>query len=131
MNSKIKMDMDMVMEPLAMYQKMDVDMGEQGKMEMEIYMTDAGFFMKDPESGQWIKLPGEMYEEMSGQDGGADPTLDMNIFKEFVEDFKFEQTDDDYILTLSAAGEKFSKLFKKVAAENMPAGVEIMRKRRN
>jgi len=126
MNSKIQMDMDMVMEPLAMYQKMKMDMGEQGKMEMEIYMTDAGFLMKEPESGDWIKLPSEMYEEMSGQlSGGADPTLDMNIFKEFVEDFKFEQTDDAYILTLSAAGDKFSNLFKKVAAENMPAGMEI------
>ena len=126
MNSKIKMDMEMVMEPLSMYQKMNMDMGEQGKMEMEIYMTDAGFLMKEPESGEWIKLPSEMYEEMSGQlSGGADPTLDMNIFKEFVEDFKFEQTDDAYILTLSAAGDKFSNLFKKVATENMPAGMEI------
>ena len=126
MNSKINMDMDMVMEPLSMYQKMNMDMGEQGKMDMEIYMTDAGFFMKDPESGDWIKLPNEMYEEMSGQlSGGADPTLDMNMFKEFADDFKFEQTDDAYILTLSAAGDKFSKLFKKVATENMPAGMEM------
>ena len=43
MNSKIKMDMDMVIEPLAMYQKMNVDMGEQGKMDMEMYMTEDGF----------------------------------------------------------------------------------------
>ena len=35
MDSKIKMDMDMVMEPLSMYQKMNMDMGEQGKMDME------------------------------------------------------------------------------------------------
>ena len=67
MNSKIKMDMDMVIEPLAMYQKMNVDMGEQGEMDMEMYMTEEGFFMNDPESGQWIKLPDEMYEEMIGQ----------------------------------------------------------------
>ena len=25
--------------------------------------------MNDPESGQWIKLPGEMYEEMIGSNG--------------------------------------------------------------
>ncbi|MEK5068231.1 DUF6612 family protein [Sporosarcina sp. FSL K6-1508] len=126
MNSKIKMDMDMVMEPLSMYQKMNMDMGEQGKMDMEIYMTDAGFFLNESESGEWIKLPNEMYEEMSDQlAGGADPTLDMNMFKDFADDFKFEQTDDAYILTLSAAGDKFSQLFKKVATENMPAGMEM------
>ena len=126
MISKIKMDMDMIMEPLSMYQKMNMDMGEQGKLDAEIYMTDAGFFMNEPGSGEWIKLPDEMYEGMIGQmGGGADPTLDMNMFKEFADDFKFEQTEDAYILTLSASGDKFSKLFKAVATENMPAGLEM------
>jgi hypothetical protein len=126
MDSKIKMDMDMVMEPLSMYQKMNIDMGEQGKTDMEMYMTDAGFFMSNSESGDWIKFPGEMYEEMVGQiAGGADPSLDMTMFKEFANDFKFEQTEDEYILTLSASGDKFSKLFKEVATENMPAGLEM------
>ncbi|NYF25890.1 DUF6612 family protein [Sporosarcina sp. JAI121] len=126
MDSKIKMEMDMVMEPLSMYQKMNIDMGEQGKTIMEMYMTDAGFFMSNPESEDWIKFPEDMYEEMVGQmAGGADPTLDMNMFKEFIDDFKFEQTDDEYILTLSASGDKFTELFKKVATENMPAGLEM------
>ncbi len=60
----------------------------------------------NPELARWIKLPDEMYEEMIGQMcGGADPTLDMNMFKEFAEDFKFEQTDDEYILdTFSIRG---------------------------
>jgi hypothetical protein len=124
MNSKIKMDMDMIIDPLSMYQKMDIDMAEQGAMAMEVYMTEEGFFMNDPESGQWMKLPGEMYEELLGEVGSADPTLDMKVFKEFVEDFKFEQTDDEYILKLSASGEKFSKLFKEIAMDNLPAGVD-------
>ncbi|MEK5036815.1 DUF6612 family protein [Sporosarcina sp. FSL K6-3457] len=124
MNSKINMDMDMIIDPLAMYQKMDVDMGEQGAMKMEVYMTEEGFFMNESESGQWIKLPSEMYEELLGEVGSADPTLDMSMFKEFVEDFKFEQTDDEYILKLSASGDKFSKLFKELAMENLPAGVD-------
>ncbi|MBO0588257.1 DUF6612 family protein [Sporosarcina sp. E16_8] len=126
MNSTIKIDMDMVMEPLSMYQKMNMDMGEQGNMDVEVYMTNAGFFMNEPGSVGWIKLPDEMYEGMIGQmGGGADPTLDMNMFKEFADDFKFEQTEDSYILKLSASGEKFSKLFKKVATENVPAGMEM------
>ncbi|WP_342506818.1 DUF6612 family protein [Sporosarcina sp. FSL K6-2383] len=124
MNSKIKMDMDMVIDPLAMYQKMDVDMGEQGAMAMEMYMTEEGFFTNDPMSGQWMKLPGEMYEDLLGEVGSADPTLDMTMFNEFVEDFKFEQTDDEYILKLSASGDKFSQLFKEIAMENLPAGVD-------
>lgn len=123
-NSKIKMDMDMIIDPLAMHQNMDVDMGEQGVMAMEVYMTEEGFYMNESGSGQWIKMPAEMYEDLLGEVGSADPTLDMNMFNGFVEDFKFEQTDDEYILKLSASGNKFSKLFKEIAMENLPAGVD-------
>ena len=126
MDSKIKMDMDMIIEPLTMYLNMNVDMGEQGKMDMDMYMAEDGLFMSNPEAEGWIKFPDDMYEEMVGQmAGGADPTLDMNIFKDFVDEFKFEQTDDEYILKLSASGDKFSELFKKVATENLPAGLEV------
>jgi hypothetical protein len=126
MNSNIKMDLDMVIDPMEMYQKMTMDMGEQGSMDIEMYMAEAGFFMHDPDSGQWLKFPDEMYADMIGEMGaGADPTLDMEMFKDFMEDFKFEQTDNEYILTLAASGEKFTKLFKDIAAENMPAGLEM------
>ncbi|WP_070098220.1 DUF6612 family protein [Bacillus sp. OxB-1] len=126
MDSKFKMDMDMIMEPLAMYQKMNMDMGEQGAMDTEIYITDAGFFMFDPESEQWLKFPKEMSDDMMEQmGGGTDPTPDMEMFKEFTEDFQFEQTDDEFILTLSAEGEKFNNLMKKAIADSMPAGMEM------
>ena len=59
MDSKIKMDMDIIVEPLAMHQNMTMDMGEMGAMDMELYMTESGFYMNEPESGQWIKMPAE------------------------------------------------------------------------
>lgn len=126
MNSEIKMEMDMVIDPVEMYQKMTMDMGEEGSMDIEMYMTGDGFYMNDPESGQWIKLPSDMYEDMIGEmSGGADPTLDMEMFKEFIEDFKFEQTEDEYILILSASGDKFTGLLKEIAQDNIPAGLEM------
>ncbi|MFS0577409.1 DUF6612 family protein [Sporosarcina sp. 179-K 3D1 HS] len=126
MDSKIKMDLDMIIEPVAMYQKMNMDMGEQGSMDTEIYMTEDGFFMFDPESEQWLKFPQEMSDDMMAQmGGGADPTPDMEMFKEFADDFQFEQTDDEFILTLTAEGEKFNSLMKQAIADNMPAGMEM------
>lgn len=123
-NGKIKTDMDMILDPIAMYQKLDVDMGEQGAMATEIYKTEDGFFVNKEGSGQWIKMPSELDEELLAELGSTDPRLDMNMFKEFVEDFKFEQTDEDYIFKLSASGEKFSKLFQDVIMANLPAGVD-------
>lgn len=113
MDMKIKMDMDVIVEPLAMHQVLEMDMGEAGVMETEIYLTEDGFLMKDPESGEWMKLPEELYEEVMGSMAdGADPTLDLNLLEEYVEDFTFEQDDDQYVLKLKASGEKFKNLVK-------------------
>ena len=121
LDSKINMDMDMIMEPMAMYQKMKMDMGELGASDMELYMTEAGFFMHDEEMDQWIQMPNDMYEEMmEGMGGETDPTLDMKMFKEFQDDFKFEQTNDEYILTLNASGDKLNGLIKQLIGDAMP-----------
>ena len=126
MDSKIKMDMDIIVDPMAMHQNMTMDMGELGSMDMELYMNETGFYMNDSESGQWMKMPAEMYEEMmAGMGGETDPTLDMKLFKEFKDDFKFEQTNDEYILTLAASGDKFSGLMKELMGSSLPADMEM------
>ncbi|WP_438313374.1 DUF6612 family protein [Sporosarcina sp. FA9] len=113
MDMKIKMDMDVIVEPLAMHQVIEMDMGEAGIMETELYLTEDGFLMKDPESEEWMKLPEELYEEVMGSMAdGADPTLDLNLLEEYIEDFTFEQDDNQYVLKLKASGEKFKNLVK-------------------
>lgn len=121
MDSKIKLEMDMIIEPLAMHQVMDMDMGAEGSAKIEIYMTEEGFFMKDPESEQWMKLPEEYYDELTeSMAAGADPNLDLDSFEDFVEDFTVEEKDDMYILKLKASGEKFNALIQE---ELQDAGV--------
>lgn len=121
LDSKIKMDMDMIVDPMALHQTMSMDMGEMGATDMELYMTDAGFFMHDAQMDQWIKMPNDMYEEMMASMGGeTDPTLDLQMFKDFKDDLKFEQTDDEYILTLNASGDKLNNLVQKLIGDAMP-----------
>ncbi len=117
-------DMDMILEPLAMRQTMNMQMdGEE--LAIEQYMTEEGFFMKDPESGGWMKFPDEMYEEMTNQMAGAtESPVDFSMYEEFAEDFTFEETNDEYVLTLKGSGEKFSELMKDMLEQNMPAGTD-------
>ncbi len=126
MNSNTKMDMDLIIEPMAIYQKMTMDMSELGAIDSEIYATDKGFFMYEVENNQWLMMPTEMNEEMITQmSGGASPTIDMSMFQKFADEFKFEQTDDEYILSIKASGEKFNELFKEVASDNMPPEMNL------
>ncbi|PIC79515.1 hypothetical protein CSV75_09910 [Sporosarcina sp. P18a] len=116
-------DMDMILEPLAMRQTMNMQVGGE-EMAIEQYMTEEGFFMKDPQSGSWVKLPDDMYKEVTGQMAGVtESPVDFSMYKEYAEDFTFEETHDEYVLTLEGSGEKFSELLKEML-RNRPAGTD-------
>ena len=117
MDSIIKVNMDLVQEPMEMHQVMEMNMGDEGTASIELYITEEGFFMQDPESETWMKLPEELYEGLMASAGGADPTVDLASLEEFVEDFTFEQNDNEYILKLKASGEKFEGLVQDQLSE--------------
>ncbi|PKU52205.1 MULTISPECIES: DUF6612 family protein [Lysinibacillus] len=114
-----KMDMDIIVDPLAMHLSGSMsmpDMMSEGEettdMPIEIYMKkDTGLFMKDMTTDSWIKLPDENFDEILDQTAAsADAKEQLEHLKKFIGDFKFEQTDDEYVLTLEAKGDKFKEL---------------------
>lgn len=127
MDMKSKMDMSMTVQPFAVYQKGETTIvGEDnGTQQMESYMTEDGIYIYEGTSGQWVKLPSEMSEQMQALSGEqADPSKQLKDLEQFKEDFKFEHTEDAYILRLSASGEKFNKLIEKELQETMPELLE-------
>jgi len=114
-----KMDMDLVTDPLSMHVSGSMtmpDMANEGKtsseMPIDLYMKkDQGIFMKDSASGTWFKLPDEQLDTMLEENASsANAKAQLDQLKDFIKDFKFEQTDDAYILTLDAKGDKFKEL---------------------
>lgn len=108
------MTMDMTMDPIAMYAKgsstmVDPATGEEMPLGYEMYMVKDGFFMYDEMSAAWMKLPADNYEELMGQSATqADASEQLAMLQSFIKDFKFEQNDNQYILTLDASGDKFN-----------------------
>lgn len=115
MNTTSDMKMDIIVEPLESYmdgtvQMADPETGEDTKLDMEMYMTEEGLYMHDSETKQWLKLPSEQFDAIVGQTANqVDVSDQLKQLQTFIDDFKFEQTDAEYILTLSAASEEFSK----------------------
>jgi len=129
MNTTSNMTMDMMVEPLSVYQKGTTTMtvpGDESSTEpqevvMESYMTEDGFFMHDNMSQQWMKLPSDMYDQMMAMsDKQADPAQQLKDLEPFIKDFTFEQTDTEYVLKLAASGEQFNELIQKQLTEMMP-----------
>lgn len=121
--------MDVVQEPLSLKQITSVDLGELGVQEMESYFTEDGFFLYEPTEDQWMKLPSELSEEvLQLSDSQMNVDDQLGQFKDFVDDFTFEQDDTHYILHLDAEGEKFNELFAQTMGDMMPEdmlGLEV------
>ncbi|MFT9817543.1 DUF6612 family protein [Lysinibacillus sp. NPDC056185] len=114
-----KMDMDVVIDPIAMHLSGSMtmpDMADESQknteMPIDMYMKkDQGFFMKNEDTNSWYKLPDEQFDSMMEQTASsADAKAQLEQLKNFIKDFKFEQTDDAYVLTLDAKGDKFKEL---------------------
>src|SRR5699024_490750 len=121
-------DMQMTMEPLAMYMDGTTTMKMDGTdedmpgmdMDMEIYMVDDGMYMYSDQIGNWMKMDDasmDMVEEMAGQQ--PDPSEQLEMIKDYTDELSFEQSDDEFILKLDADGEKFNDFFHDMIEENL------------
>lgn len=113
-----KMDMEIVVEPMQVHQTGTTSMKsadgsmEAQEMKMESYITEDAFYMFEETSNQWMKFPQEMMDQiMSGTDQ-SNPANQLKSIESYLEDFSFEQDNENYILTLEASGDKFTELVK-------------------
>lgn len=131
-----KMDMEYIVEPMQMHQKgtstvsgLVEGMTDQTS-KSESYMTADEFYVYDESTGagQWMKLPQEMMAGIMNASEQANASDQLKQIEGYLDDFTFEQDNDNYILTLEASGEKFTELVKTQVDEvmqSMGMGEEI------
>ncbi|MFE8703319.1 DUF6612 family protein [Cytobacillus sp. FJAT-54145] len=125
-------NMDIVTEPMAYYQTMSMKMeGSEEAIEMESYFSKDGLFLYDAAGQTWMKFPSEMSDQLIQlSDQQTNPAEELKKLQEFVDDFKFEQDDANFILSLNASGEKFNSFIKEIALQGLPpelaANTELM-----
>lgn len=127
LNVDVNMDMDVIVDPMALYQKTTTKMeadGEsiaEGTLNTETYLTDEGFFMYLENEDTWAKFPSELSDQlMQIPNSQSNPAEQLEQLKTFVEDFSFEQNDKEFILKLTASGEKFEAFLKETALNALP-----------
>lgn len=122
MTIQSNIEMDAVTDPMAFHQKMKMAMAEGEEFETESYFSQDGMFMHDPSSGQWMKFPQDMTDvflQMADQQQ-SNPADQLKQLEKFVDDFTFEQDDNQFILKLKASGDKFSDFLKETAVQSLP-----------
>lgn len=116
----ISMDMDLVNSPLSF--KQITSIASNGvSQNVEMYYTKDGMIMKDPASGQWMKLPQDQTDAaLAGMNqDDINPSKEMEGLKPYAGDLKLEETDKAYIVKLDASGEKFNEFVRQKALENL------------
>lgn len=115
----IKSSMDMTIDPVAFHQKAETtivseDIDNSNPMSMEMYFTDQGMYMYEETMATWLKMSDESIEDLKAlaDQQTANPSQQLEELAEFKDDFTFKQTEDEYILTLDASGEKFNELME-------------------
>lgn len=126
-NTSSKMSMDVVVDPMQFFVEGTVAMtepesGEKMEMPIKMYMTAKdGMYMYEATQGAWLKFPTDMYDAILEQAGVQASAADqLEMLKEFAKDFTLKETDNAYVLTLNADGEKFTKLIKDQISSLLP-----------
>ncbi|MFJ7736485.1 DUF6612 family protein [Lysinibacillus sp. NPDC097287] len=126
-NTSSKMTMNAVVDPMQFFIEGTMAMtepesGEAIEVPLKMYMTAKdGMYMFEPTEGIWMKFPSDMFNTILDQAGvqvsGADQIV---MLKEFAKDFTMQETNNAYVLTLNADGEKFSQLIKEQVSALLP-----------
>ena len=129
------MTMETVVKPMQLYAEgttamVDPESGEEMKMPLKMYMTEAdGFYLYEETMGGWFKMAGESYEDILSQAGMQnDPAEQLKQLQQFVSDFTFEQSDDEFILMLNAQGDKFMSFLLEQIGGSLGEGADDIKK---
>lgn len=111
-DSTMDATIQMIEDPLAMHQKLEMGM-EEGKMSIEMYLVEDGVYMHEPQSDQWLKLPKEgmgNLEEIMEMTKNSEVNLEE--FAGYKDQFELVEEDDHYILRMEGAGDAFEQMIK-------------------
>ncbi|WAA11789.1 DUF6612 family protein [Fervidibacillus halotolerans] len=108
------LEMDVTTNPEAVHQKLSMFVPDfEDAYEMEIYYTDQGYFMYEPFSNTWMKMPEDMFLKADHiPQAKTDPYMQIEQLKKYIDDFSFKVNDSDYIISLNVSGDSFLDFVK-------------------
>ncbi|MFJ5623510.1 DUF6612 family protein [Peribacillus loiseleuriae] len=134
-NADMNLDMDMVLDPLGIYQVMSMAIDELGdeKITTKSYLTKDGFYVHDSANDQWVKYDDQMVNELLKlSDYQMNPNAQFEIMQRYYKDVKVIEKNNTYELHTSLSGDGFQELLAEILnlsglgiGEDLFAGIEM------
>ena len=119
--------MDIIMDPMTMKQTIVTDIPDAGKQETEAYFTEDGYYMLDPESDTWMKLPDELSGQLLAQaEAQANVEQQLEQMKPLMKDFTVEEKDDHYLLIFKSDDETLDDSLMEMVQASLPDEMQMM-----
>lgn len=115
-----------ITEPLAMHQKgttsisMGEEMDEPMEMEQELYFVDNEIYSYDSITEEWLKMDDSTIPMDFINTEQMDTSDQLNMFKDYVDNLKYEETDEAYIFQFSPNQEEVKTLAEDLLEGIMP-----------
>ncbi|MCM3135435.1 hypothetical protein M3629_21895 [Paenibacillus polysaccharolyticus] len=113
---KTSLKMDIIKDPMMIYQEMEMDMSGQ-KQNIKQYITSDKIYSQVGD--QWVSIPEEQTKALIEQmKASMNPEKELDQFKKVKEDVKITEEGDNYVLNADVSGDNVKELAKSVMEQN-------------
>jgi hypothetical protein len=113
---KTSLKMDIIKDPMMIYQEMEMDMSGQ-KQNVKQYITSDKIYSQVGD--QWVSIPEDQTKALIEQlKASMNPEKELDQFKKVKEDVKITEEGDSYVLNADVSGDNVKELAKSVMEQN-------------
>lgn len=113
---KTSLKMDIIKDPMMIYQEMELDMSGQ-KQNVKQYITSDKIYSQVGD--QWVAIPEDQTKALIEQlKASMNPEKELDQFKKVKEDVKITEEGDNYVLNADVSGDNVKELAKSVMEQN-------------
>lgn len=113
---KTSLKMDIIKDPMMIYQEMELDMSGQ-KQNVKQYITSDKIYSQVGD--QWVAIPEDQTKALIEQlKASMNPEKELDQFKKVKDDVKITEEGDNYVLNADVSGDNVKELAKSVMEQN-------------
>lgn len=114
---KTSLKMDIIKDPMTIYQEVELDMPGQGKQNVKQYITSDNIYSQVGD--QWVTIPEDQTKELIEQmKASMNPEQELDQFKKVEDNIKITEEGDSYVMSADVSGDNVKDLAKSLMEQN-------------
>ncbi|MGF9697697.1 DUF6612 family protein [Paenibacillus sp. MABNR03] len=114
---KTSLKMDIIKDPMMIYQEMNMEMSGQEAQNVKQYITADTIYSQVGE--QWVKIPDDQTRQLIEQmQASMNPEGELEQFNKIAEDTEITEEGDNYVINADVSGDNVKELAQSVMEQN-------------